>query len=299
MRTVAQGKDRIMLKPNLVNATSEDTTNPEVVGTLAKLMKLAGKEVFIGEGSMAADGFNIKDGQICRTKKREILDPMQQFVFDELGYSELARSVDVSLINLHSGEIAEVDVPEAFVFDKLALHRSLREIDLLCSVPMMKTHGLTTVTLGMKNLVGTFPGTVYYSVRGAMHDRASVIDPSGAAAAVIDVVRANRLGLVVIDGSMAMEGDGPFVSSGGKLVKMDVIIAGTNPLATDMVGAHIMGFEPGEISTFAWARDAGMAPTDLKDIEIRADGPIVRQAFAKPNVVPWASIRDSFGAKEI
>jgi uncharacterized protein (DUF362 family) len=96
---------------------------------------------------------------------------------------------------------------------------------------------------------------------------------------------------------MAMEGQGPSVSYGGKLVKMDVIVAGTNPLATDMVAAHIMGFEPDEISTFTWAQKAGMTPTQLEDIEIRADGPVVRQAFARPNILTWAGIRDSFGAR--
>jgi uncharacterized protein (DUF362 family) len=42
-------------------------------------------------------------------------------------------------------------VPGGFVFDKISLHKSLAEVDLLCSVPMMKTHQLATVTLGMKN----------------------------------------------------------------------------------------------------------------------------------------------------
>jgi uncharacterized protein (DUF362 family) len=294
IENITRDKGKIMLKPNLVNAVSEDTTHRDAVKTLAVLMQKAGKEVLIGEGSAAAVGFNVKEEVAYRTKDKEILDPMQQYVFDELGYTELAKSLGTPLINLHSGEIVEVDVPEAFVFDKISLHRSLTEIDLLCSIPMMKTHRLATVTLGMKNLIGLYPGTVYHSVRWSMHDRASIVDPSGTAAAIVDMVRANPLGLVVIDGSTAMEGDGPSVSLGGKLVKMDVIVAGTNPLATDMVAAHIMGFEPGDIPTFAWAYQVGMTPTKLEDIEVRCDGPVVRQAFAKPDVIPWAAIRDSF-----
>ena len=74
--TVTEGKERIMLKPNLVDAFAEDTTNPEVVKTLAQLMKKAGKEVLIGEGSAAAAGFNADEEGIYRTKKREILDPI-------------------------------------------------------------------------------------------------------------------------------------------------------------------------------------------------------------------------------
>ena len=145
-------------------------------------------------------------------------------------------------------------------FTTISLHHSLTDVDLLCSVPMMKTHGLATVTLGMKNMMGAFQETVYGCVRGQVHDVTSTPEPSGTAAAIVDVVRANKLGLVVIDGSTAMEGQGPSVSSGGQLVKMDVIIAGTNPLATDMVAADLIGFVPNEVPTFAWAQKAGMIP---------------------------------------
>jgi uncharacterized protein (DUF362 family) len=85
----------------------------------------------------------------------------------------------------------------------------LIETDLLCSIPMMKTHTLAGVTLGMKNLIGTYPGAVYQAVRGRTHDAAGKIEPSGTASAIVDIVCANKLGLVVIDGSTAMEGNGP------------------------------------------------------------------------------------------
>jgi desulfoferrodoxin (superoxide reductase-like protein) len=124
-------------------------------------MQRAGKEVSIGEGSAAAPNFNVRGATIFRTRKREILDPMQRYVFEQLGYADLAKTLHVPLINLHSGELVEVAVPGGFVFDKITLHKCLTEIDMLCSVPMMKTHQLATVTLGMKNLIGTFPGTIY------------------------------------------------------------------------------------------------------------------------------------------
>jgi uncharacterized protein (DUF362 family) len=115
----------------------------------------------------------------------------------------------VPLVNLHTGDLVDVNVPGAFVFDKLTIHRSLVETDLLCSVPMMKTHGLARVTLGMKNLVGVYPGAVYQSVRGRMHDAAAKVEPSGTAAAIVDMVRANKLGLVVVDGSTAFQAAAP------------------------------------------------------------------------------------------
>ena len=297
IETVAKGKERIMLKPNLVAEGPHFTTKPEVIKTLVRLMKSSGKEVLIGEGSAAAGGFNAKQGEVYRTKNKTILNGMQQYVFDQLGYTELAKSMHIPLINLHLGEMVDVPVPGAFVFDKITLHHSLTDIDLLCSVPMMKTHTLATVSLGMKNLIGLYPGSVYGSVRAWVHDHAARSGSQGVAFEIVDMVRANKLGLVVVDGSTAMEGNGP---TEGSLVKMGVIVAGTNPLATDMVAAHIMGFETEEIPTFKLAQRAGMKPTGLEEIEVRGEKiSSVKRVLKKPAVVTWGSISQIWGVKEM
>jgi uncharacterized protein (DUF362 family) len=297
IKEATKGKERIMLKPNLVSSNPRSTTKPEVIKALAQLMKKGGKEVLIGEGSAAAPGFNVIGNEMFRTTRSELLDKMQQYAYDRLGYTELAESLHIPLVNLHTGEMAEVQVPNAFVFDKITLHRSLIDIDLLCSVPMMKTHTLAHVTLGMKNLIGVYPGTVYQSYRGLMHDTAAKIEPSGTAVAIVDMVRANKLGLVVVDASIAMEGEGP---SYGKLVKMNLIIAGTNPLATDMVAANCMGFQPSEIAQFTWANKAGLKPAGLDEIEVRGK-PLgsVRRSFKKPSIYTWEQVRQVWGVKEI
>jgi uncharacterized protein (DUF362 family) len=297
MRAITRGKDRILVKPNLVSPQPNATTKPAVVRTVVRLMKGAGREVSIGEGSAASPPFNAQGGEVFRTTRRDLLDGMQRHVFDELGYTELARSLRAPLINLHTGELVDVKVPGGFVFDKVTIHRSLVETDLLCSVPMMKTHALAGVTLGMKNLVGAYPGAIYQAVRGRMHDAASRVEPSGTASAIVDMVRANKLGLTVVDASTAMEGNGP---TDGSLVPMDAIVAGTNPLATDMVAAHLMGFAPGEISTFMWALKAGLRPERLDEIEIRGD-PVesVRRRFARPGIVPWEVARRVWAVREI
>jgi uncharacterized protein (DUF362 family) len=297
MDALTTGKQKIMLKPNLVSEFQNATTNPEVVRTLATLMQAAGKEVAIGEGSAYATGYNLIGDVVYRTKDATLLDQMQQYVFDTLGYTDLAQDLGVALINLHTGDMAAMPVPNGFVYDDLTLHRSLTEIDMLCSVPMMKTHTLGGVTLGMKNLIGLYPGAVYGSVRSLVHDQGVDQESSGVAAVTVDMVRANKLGLVVIDGSMAMEGNGPTL---GDLVRTDLIIAGTNPLATDMVAANIMGFSPEEIPTFQWANMAGMGPQGLPQIEVRGESIAnVQRRFRRPQITPWDSIRDSFGALEI
>jgi len=81
-----------------------------------------------------------------------------------------------------------------------------------------------------------------------------------------------------------MEGDGP---TGGSLVKMNLIIAGTSPLATDMVGAAVMGFTNLEtIPTLAWAHSLGMTPATLAEIEIRGEAIAnVKRAFVRASPV--------------
>jgi uncharacterized protein (DUF362 family) len=297
LQEITRGKDRILLKPNLVWPSAKATTNPAVIRALARLMKAAGKDVSIGEGSAAAAPFNVHGAEFFRTTKRDLLDGMQKYVFDQLGYAELARGLDLPLINLHTGDLVDRDLPGAFVFPRLILHRALVETDLLCSVPMMKTHTLAGVSLGMKNLIGAYPGSIYQAVRGRVHDAAARVEPSGTAAAIVDIVRANKLGLVVVDGTRAMEGNGPF---DGTLLPMETIVAGTNPVATDMVAARLMGFDTCEVPVFAWANKAGMAPASLADIEVRGE-PVerVQRRFVRPVIQPWEVVRKVWATQEI
>jgi len=297
MSAITKGKERVMLKPNLTSPIPSATTKPAVIRAVARLMQSAGKDVSIGEGSAAAGGFNVQGSETFRTSNRDLLNRMQQYVFDQLGYTELARSLRVPLVNLHTGDLVDVKLSNAFVFDTLTIHRSLVETDLLCSVPMMKTHSLAGVTLGMKNLIGVYPGAVYQSVRGRMHDLTSKVEPSGTAAAIVDMVRANKLGLVIVDASTAMEGNGP---TDGTLVPMEMIIAGANPLATDMIAAHLMGFDEGAVPTFTWANKAGLDPARVDQIEVRGE-PLTgaRRQFKKPLVMPWAIGRHFWATREI
>jgi uncharacterized protein (DUF362 family) len=297
MPTLTRGKERILLKPNLVRDQPFPTTKPEVVATLARLMKDAGKDVSIGEGSSSIAGFNMVGREEFRTRKVSVLEPMQRHVFDRLGYTELARRIGIPLVNLHVGEMATVPVPGGLAYPEVQLHRSLVDTDLVCSVPMMKTHALATVSLGMKNLMGLYAGTVYGTVRAEVHSHAADRGSPGVAYEILDMVRANKLGLVVVDATKAMEGNGPV---DGHVVDMGLIIAGTNPLATDMVSASVMGIDPGEVPTFTVAHRIGMTPTRLEQIEIRG-APLgqVRQRFVRPMMASWNQIRSFLGAREL
>ena len=157
-------------------------------------------------------------------------------------------------MNLHVGDMVKMQIPDNYVYKEIYIHKEIQDADLVCSVPMMKTHGLAGVTLGLKNIgIGNIPGMIYGTVRSLVHQEGIKLEPTGTSSVTVDMVKANKLGLNVIDATIAMEGQGPSTSQGGKLVGMNLIIAGTNALATDMVAANVMGFEPHEIDTFKWA----------------------------------------------
>jgi uncharacterized protein (DUF362 family) len=299
MHEVTKGKNRILLKPNLVNPNPSDTTNPIVIGALAKLMKDAGKEVSIGEaGAASIRNINYSIyGYVCRTKNAETLRDIQNDIFKGTGYDELSKRIGIPLVNLHVGDMVKMKIPDNFVYKDIYFHKAISDADLICSVPMMKTHGLAAVTLALKNIgIGGFPGMIYGTVRSLVHQEGIKLEPTGTSAVTVDMVKANRLGLSVIDATTAMEGQGPSVSQGGNLVDMNLIIASTNALAADMVAASIMGFEPSEIDTLNWAWKAGMNPSTIDNIEIVGEKiESVRQLFRRPQIIPYKQIANWYG----
>ncbi len=296
---VAKDKKRILLKPNLVNAYPNDTTNPRVIEALAKLMKNSGKEVYIGEaGAASVRNINTSlQGYVCRTKNAEILQGIQDDIFKGTGYDDLSKRTGIPLVNLHVGNMVKMKVSDNFVFKEIYVHKAMSDVDLVCSVPMMKTHGLATVTLALKNIgIGGYPGMIYGTVRSLVHQEGIKLEPTGTSAVTVDMVKANKLELSVIDATTAMQGQGPSISQGGSLVDMNLIIASQNALAADMVAANIMGFEPIEIDTFKWAWKAGMNPSNINDIQIVGEKiEKVRQQFKRPQVFPYTMIADWYG----
>ena len=81
---------------------------------------------------------------------------------------------------------------------------------------------------------------------------------------------------------------------------MGLIIAGTSPLATDMVGASLMGFELNEIPAITLSHKTGMLPVSLDNIEIRGLSiDQCKRKFVRPNIYKWTDTSSSFGAKEL
>jgi uncharacterized protein (DUF362 family) len=80
---------------------------------------------------------------------------------------------------------------------------------------------------------------------------------------VVDINSVLKPALTVIDGFVGMEGRGPV---DGTPVKMDLIIAGTDVVATDAIAARIMGFDPNQIKHIRTAAQKELGT--IRDIEV-------------------------------
>jgi uncharacterized protein (DUF362 family) len=104
----------------------------------------------------------------------------------------------------------------------------------------------------MKNMFGLLPD----KFKGKYHAK-------GISKVVVDINTVLKPALTVIDGFVGMEGKGP---TDGTPVKMDLIIAGKDVVATDATAARAMGFDPMEISHIRTAYQKGLG--NINDIEI-------------------------------
>ena len=156
----------------------------------------------------------------------------------------------MKLVDLNKDVFVEVYPPNPLALKKVRVAKTALE-SVIISVPKLKVHRLATVTLGIKNMMGALAS------KGSMHngrlneniaDLASVLKPS----------------LTVIDGVIAGEGH----ETSGNPVKMDVVIAGTDPVAVDAVGASVMDIQPAEVKHLVLAERKGLGTCRLENIEV-------------------------------
>jgi uncharacterized protein (DUF362 family) len=230
-----RGWDRVLVKVNFITTKNWETgatTDPIVVEAIIDRVRDLNAEVYVVES----------DATMTNADK----------AFIASGMKEICDRKNVPWINLrHAGERVKIDVPEGSVLKSIEVPRIVRD-SAIVSAAKLKTHTETGVTLGMKNMFGLLPD----KFKGKYHLR-------GIDKVILDVNTALRSQLTVIDGFVAMEGRGPV---GGRPVKIDLIIAGVDPVATDATAARIMGFDPHLISHISSAHDRGLGEID--DVEV-------------------------------
>jgi uncharacterized protein (DUF362 family) len=244
-----EGK-QVLIKPNFVQTHVQLAATPvgAIEGILEFLRPYYKKEILIGE----ATGFT--EGTMAGYKN--------------YGYEALIPKYKVKLIDMNLGP-CEYRYTLGADSEPIPIRICSPMLDpnlYIISAAVMKTHGYVSVTLSLKNVLMGAPVYDYkVSDKQRMH-----MGPHGEPN---DILHFNMFhmaqhiypDLAVIDGFTGMEGDGP---SRGTPVDSRIAIASVDPLAADILGTRLMGYDSKKIRYLTFMTEAGMGQGDLSKIKI-------------------------------
>ena len=234
----------VLIKPNYINteppSTGITTDSRVIEGIVAFLKKHRVNEIVIGEGTGYGDTLD---------------------AFKVAGVNEVAEKWKVRMLDLNRDEFIEVKPDDAVTLKKVKIAKTALSSTIV-SVPKLKPHRLTGVTLSLKNMIGamTPKGSMHRHLSQNIADLASAITPR----------------IAVIDGIIAGEGH----ETSGNPVEMNLVIAGTDPVAVDAVGAAVMCIAPESVKHLQLAEEKGLGTCHLERIQVLGE-PIekVRRKF--------------------
>ncbi len=236
----------VLIKPNLVeyDPTSIINTDPRLVGAaIVALRRLGAAAITVGEGP---------------GHRRDT-----DYIVTGSGLWDVLRDLDVPFVDLNVAPVERRALSTSYTsLGELWLPTPVVDADVVLSMPKMKAHHWVGVTLSMKNCFGCVPGRIYGWPKNVLHWQ-------GVPQSVIDVAAAVAPGLVIVDGIVGMEGDGPIM---GTPIDAGHLVFGTDPVATDATTARLMGIDPERVD---YLREAGrfLGQVHLEDIDQRGEDP--------------------------
>jgi uncharacterized protein (DUF362 family)/NAD-dependent dihydropyrimidine dehydrogenase PreA subunit len=208
--------EKIILKPNLLvpaSAESAVTTHPAVFRAVGEILSDAGTYLLWGDSPAVG---------------------MPAMVARQCGIFSEAAKLRAKQADFGRSEWAAF--PDGLQNKGFDIARGILDSDGMISIPKMKTHGLMKITGAYKNQFGCLPGLQ----KGKFHLKFK--NRSEFARMLIDLDRLVAPRLYIMDGIVAMEGQGP---RSGERKKMNVIILGTSAWAVDTVFARLIGIKSG------------------------------------------------------
>lgn len=228
----------VFVKPNFTFPQYKEgiTTNPELLKNLLELLKNRADNVILGESDGGNHSFSADRA------------------FEGHDMYKICRETGVDLVNLSK-------LPSRFIVDKIQgknvkvqlPNLLLDEVDCFISVPVLKVHVMTGVTLSIKNLWGCYPDTMRCLCHQNLDYKLALItkllDPK----------------MVVIDGIHALDGHGPRY---GDAKKLNLILAANNPVVADALIAEIMGIPLENAKHISIAERDGLGTANSREVKI-------------------------------
>lgn len=227
-----EGK-RILLKPNILSDSKPEkavTTHPEIVKqTILYLKKQGAGTIYVGDSpGVPKPGFSAK----------------------KTGIYDVIRETGAVWADFSRGKISVVS-PSGVIHKEFKVTSFVGEVDMIISLPKLKTHQLMYFTGAVKNLFGLVPGLA----KSAYH--VHYPDRDDFAEMLLDLIEAVKPSYALMDGVIGMEGPGP---GNGTPHPVKVILGSRNLPALDTAASAIIGYDPMAVPTnrLALKRDFGI-----------------------------------------
>ncbi len=195
--------------------------------------------------------------------------------FEPAGITAVANKRDCPLIDMDVRRYVTVDIPDGAAIKSLRLCREVAEYDVVVSIPVMKTHMHTGVTLSVKNMKGCLwrrsKVDLHMLPQLAGHEERPLD------IAIADMSSVLRPDLSIIDGTVGMEGLGP---SAGTPKALGVVLVGVDSFATDSLACEIMGISAHDVPHLRLGSQRGYGVIDLDSIDACPQN--------------WKDVQDSF-----
>jgi uncharacterized protein (DUF362 family) len=209
---------RVLLKINLVDfqPDREIHTHPMVVASAIELCrKWKAAEVVVAEGS----GFLRNTEQLVAAS----------------GLGDVLSHFGVPFVDLNHDEPVKVSNKGRLSgLDHLYLARAVATAEVVISIAKLKTHGLLGATLSLPNMLATLPGIYYGWPKNELHGR-------GLENSIVDAALTRPPDLAIVDGIVAMDGDGPL---NGTAKPLGVLVFGSDPVAVDATCFRLLNLNP-------------------------------------------------------
>lgn len=231
-----QPGERIVLKPNLLVGADPDacvTTHPAVFEAVARHLAEAGALLSYGD----SPGFGTTQGAARRS-----------------GLTEVAERLGIPLADFSDGRL--LSFPEGRLVKQFFIANGVLDADGLVSLGKFKTHQLTRLTAAVKNQFGCIVGMR----KGEFHARMPDVDRF--CQMLVDLNRALQPRLYIVDGIVAMEGNGP---RGGDPCPMNVLLFSADPVALDATVARMMALDPALVGTITFGEAFGLGTASAID----------------------------------
>jgi len=218
---------KIILKPNLTCCKPPPVTTPaKFVEEVLKYCRAYSRaEILIAEGSGGSTN-------LC---------------YENLGYRELEKKYPVKLINLNQEEVTVIKSPLFKKFDYIHFPRKIQN-GFLISLPVLKEHGASGVTISLKNMLGCYPGKFYGGDRPGSWKTG--IHKWPVDYSIHDILVCKFPDLSVVDASVGQLKDEVY----GTPKEFGLLLAG-DPLEVDKKGCEVLGKDWTSIDHIKWAEE--------------------------------------------